>query len=68
MSIEFTEDTGGIDWERLSVVFKRAPLGDRDPDELREVFQNSPIRCFVWDAEELIGAGRAILAAWIIRL
>src|SRR5579859_755888 len=60
MSIEYTEDTKVIDWERLSVVFKRAPLGERDPVELREVFQNSPIRCFVWDMGELIGAGRAI--------
>lgn len=49
-----------INWERLSVVFQRAPLGDRNPAKLREVFQNSPIRCFVWDEKELIGAGRAI--------
>jgi ribosomal protein S18 acetylase RimI-like enzyme len=60
MSIEFTEDTEVIDWERLSGVFKRTPLGHRDPVTLREVFQNSSIRCFVWDAGELIGAGRAI--------
>ena len=60
MRIEFTENTEAIDWERLSVVFKRTPLGNRDPVKLREVFQNSPIRCFVWDSGELIGAGRAI--------
>lgn len=60
MSIEFTEDPGTFDWEKLSAVFKRTPLGNRDPGKLREVFENSPIRCFVWDAGELIGAGRAI--------
>ena len=60
MSIEFTDDTEAINWERLSVVFQRAPLGNRDPVQLRETFQNSPIRCFVWDGKELIGAGRAI--------
>jgi ribosomal protein S18 acetylase RimI-like enzyme len=60
MSIEFTEDIEAVDWERLSVVFQHAPLGSRDPAKLLEVFQNSPIRCFVWDAEVLIGAGRAI--------
>jgi aralkylamine N-acetyltransferase len=60
MSIEFTEDAEAIDWERLAVVFQRAPLGSRDPVKLREVFQNSPIRCFVWDGGELMGAGRAI--------
>src|SRR5277367_6149196 len=60
MSVEFTDDLGAVNWERLSEVFKRAPLGNRDPDKLREVFQNSPIRCFVWDTGKLIGAGRAI--------
>jgi aralkylamine N-acetyltransferase len=60
MSIEYTEDPKVIDWERLANVFKSTPLGNRDPDKLREAFQNSAIRCFVWDAEELIGAGRAI--------
>jgi aralkylamine N-acetyltransferase len=60
MNVEFTDDPGTVDWGRLSEVFKRAPLGNRDPDKLREVFENSPIRCFVWNAAELIGAGRAI--------
>ncbi len=60
MSIEFTENPEGINREQLSVVFQRAPLGNRDPVKLRETFQNSAIRCFVWDGKELIGAGRAI--------
>jgi ribosomal protein S18 acetylase RimI-like enzyme len=60
MSFEFTDDPGVVDWGKLSDVFKRTPLGNRDSDKLREVFQNSPIRCFVWDAGKLIGAGRAI--------
>jgi aralkylamine N-acetyltransferase len=60
MSIEFTEEMEAINWERLSEVFLRAPLGKREPGKLREVFQNSPIRCFVWDGGALIGAGRAI--------
>src|ERR1700690_1705716 len=60
MSIEFSEEMEGINWERLSEVFLRAPLGKRDPAKLREVFQNSPIRCFVREGTELIGAGRAI--------
>ncbi len=49
-----------IDWQQLSIVFQRAPLGEREPDKLKQVFQNSQIRCFVWNGEELIGAGRAI--------
>jgi GNAT superfamily N-acetyltransferase len=60
MSIEFSESVEGIDWIRLAQVFERAPLGTREPAQLREAFQNSQIRCFVWDAGNLIGAGRAI--------
>ena len=60
MSILFTEDKETIDWEQLSVVCQRAPLGNRDPVQLRETFQNSAIRCFVRDGKELFGAGRAI--------
>ncbi len=60
MSIEFSGEMEGVDWERLAEVFLRAPLGRRDAGKLREVFQNSPIRCFVRDGTELIGAGRAI--------
>lgn len=60
MSIEFSEEMEGVNWERLAEVFLRAPLGRRDPGKLREVFQNSLIRCFVRDGAELIGAGRAI--------
>jgi GNAT superfamily N-acetyltransferase len=60
MNLEFTEEMEVINWERLAEVFLRAPLGKRDPGRLREVFRNSPIRCFAWDGKELIGAGRAI--------
>jgi len=60
MNIKYTNDPTTIDWERLSEVFRLAPLGNRQPDGLRAVFHNSPIRCFVWDEDQLIGAGRAI--------
>ncbi|HEY4232321.1 MAG TPA: GNAT family N-acetyltransferase [Lacipirellulaceae bacterium] len=60
MSVWFSESVDGVDWERLALVFKRAPLGIRDPACLQEAFQNSQIRCFVWDGGELVGAGRAM--------
>ena len=55
-----SDDPAEVDWDRLSLIFKRAPLGDRDAAGLREVFQNSGVRCFAWDGSELVGAGRAI--------
>jgi ribosomal protein S18 acetylase RimI-like enzyme len=60
MSIVFSESVEGIDWIRLAQVFERALLGTREPAQLQEAFQNSQIRCFVWNASNLIGAGRAI--------
>jgi hypothetical protein len=61
VSIAFTEDTEGINWAYLSTVFQRTPSVKRESVKLQETFQNSPIRCFVWDGKELIGAGRAII-------
>jgi aralkylamine N-acetyltransferase len=60
MSIVFSDSLVGIDWEKLADVFRRAPLGEREPAALREAFTNSPIRCFAFDAGELVGAGRAL--------
>ena len=56
----FTDGIAEVDWEKLSLIFKRAPLGNRDAAGLRDVFTNSGVRCFVWDGAELVGAGRAI--------
>jgi len=55
-----TSDLAEIDWDRLAQVFRRAPLGDRDPLVLQQAFTNSGVRCFAWIDQELIGAGRAI--------
>jgi len=44
----------------LAVVFERAPLGTREPARLEQVFRNSSVRCFAYDGNLLIGAGRAI--------
>lgn len=60
MRIRFSDDSTQIDWETLAVIFKRAPLGDRQPEKLREAFTRSSVRCFVWDGDHLIGAGRAL--------
>lgn len=60
MNLRLTDDPSAIDWERLAVIFKLAPLDERDPAFLRETFMKSGVRCFAWDGKELIGAGRAI--------
>ena len=60
MKPTLSDDLRPIDWDRLALIFQRAPLGTRDPAVLRRVFANSGVRCFAWDGPELIGAGRAI--------
>lgn len=60
MEAVITSDVAQIDWDRLALIFERAPLGDRDPLVLQQAFTNSGVRCFGWIDQELIGAGRAI--------
>jgi ribosomal protein S18 acetylase RimI-like enzyme len=50
----------GIDWAELSELYRIAPLGEKPPDLLREVYTNSRYKCFVYEGAVLIGAGRAL--------
>lgn len=55
---EYSEEF--IDWNKLSDLYRLAPLGDKSPDALHTVFTNSLYKCFVFDKENLIGVGRAL--------
>jgi len=57
---EWSEDTGAVDWDELSNLYRIAPLGDKPPEILREVFTRSLIRCFVRADDAIVGAGRAL--------
>lgn len=50
----------GIDWQELSNLYRIAPLGEKSAEHLRVVFSNSRFKCFVFDGDTLIGAGRAL--------
>jgi ribosomal protein S18 acetylase RimI-like enzyme len=50
----------GVDWSELSNLYRIAPLGEKKPDHLKVVFSNSMFKCFVFDGDTLIGAGRAL--------
>lgn len=54
----FTEQD--IDWRELSELYRIAPLGEKHPDNLQQVFGNSMFRCFVRHHQRLVGAGRAL--------
>ena len=58
--MRWQDDLAGIDWQALSELYRIAPLGEKSPDDLAVCFTNSMFRCFVFDHERLIGAGRAV--------
>jgi ribosomal protein S18 acetylase RimI-like enzyme len=53
-------DQDSVDWQELSNLYRIAPLGEKPPDLLREVYTNSRYKCFVYDGTVLIAAGRAL--------
>lgn len=58
--IRWQDNLVGIDWNVLSELYRIAPLGEKSADDLRVSFTNSMFRCFVFDRELLVGAGRAV--------
>ena len=60
MALEWIYSSEGVDWEELSALYLIAPLGQKDPADLRVSFGNSMFKCFVYDAGKLIAAGRAL--------
>ena len=49
-----------INWGELSNLYKIAPLGEKRPEDLKISFSNSMYKCFVFDADILVGVGRAL--------
>jgi len=60
MKFEWIYSTDGLDWQELSDLYRIAPLGQKDPADLKISFSNSMFKCFVYDSGKLIAAGRAL--------
>jgi ribosomal protein S18 acetylase RimI-like enzyme len=60
MALEWKYSSETLDWEELSALYLAAPLGHKDPADLKIAFSNSMFMCFVYDSAELIAAGRAL--------
>lgn len=58
--MQWVFDDAGIDWNELSELYRIAPLGHKDPADLKLAFSNSRFKCFVFHDGRLIGAGRAL--------
>lgn len=60
MALTWEFSTDRIDWHALSHLYRIAPLGEKKPEDLEVVFTNSRFKCFVFDDDALVGAGRAL--------
>ncbi|MAU01805.1 MAG: GNAT family N-acetyltransferase [Anaerolineaceae bacterium] len=60
MTLEWRYSAENLDWEELSNLYLIAPLGQKDPADLKIAFSNSMFSCFVYDGGQLIAAGRAL--------
>ena len=54
------DEINNINWDELAHLYKIAPLGEKDPRDLKRVFSNSRYVYFIYDENKLIGAGRAL--------
>ena len=60
MNLKWIYESDNIDWNELSNLYKIAPLGDKKPNDLKTVFENSMFKCFIYADNKLIGVGRAL--------
>ena len=60
MALEWTDSSENVDWEELSALYLAAPLGQKDPADLKIAFTNSMFKCFVYDSGALVAVGRAL--------
>lgn len=60
MELEWKYSQKNVDWEELSALYLAAPLGQKDPGDLKVSFTNSMFKCFVYDSGRLVAVGRAL--------
>lgn len=60
MTLEWKDSLESVDWEELSALYRVAPLGNKQPSNLKTAFSNSMYRCFVYEDGRLVGVGRAL--------
>lgn len=56
----FGYELAEVDWAELSEMYRLAPLGEKRPDWLKMVFDNSMFRSWLHTNRGLVGAGRAV--------
>jgi len=60
MAFEWIFSLENLDWDELSRLYRIAPLGHKEPSDLKAASSNSMFKCFVYDSGRLIAAGRGL--------
>jgi hypothetical protein len=60
MTVTWTDALDNVDWNELSELYRKAPLGNKSPERLKTVFTNSMFRRFGYEDGVLVAAGRAL--------
>lgn len=60
MSLVWSHTIDNLDWIELVALYQAAPLGNKNPLDLKTAFTNSMFKCFVYDEGKLVGVGRAL--------
>lgn len=60
MTLIWSDTLDDLDWNELTALYQAAPLGNKNPANLKIAFGNSMFRCFVFEGGKLIGVGRAL--------
>jgi ribosomal protein S18 acetylase RimI-like enzyme len=58
--MQWVFEQSAIRWSELAELYRIAPLGNKEPHDLRVAFTNSRYKVFLFDGGKLIGAGRAL--------
>lgn len=58
--LSWVHDAEHVDWQTLSALYARAGMGNKAPELLQTAFSNSRYVVFLYQDEELIGAGRVV--------
>ncbi|MGB4813283.1 MAG: GNAT family N-acetyltransferase [Methylophilaceae bacterium] len=60
MSLNWSNSIEYLNWDELAALYRAAPLGNKNPDDLKVAFTNSRFVCLVSEGDKLVGVGRAL--------
>jgi ribosomal protein S18 acetylase RimI-like enzyme len=60
MEVDVRQDCAGVDWTTVSETLQNVGMAHHEPDVHKRAFEASHTTVFLYDADRLIGFGRAI--------